>query len=194
MARSSSPTAFPEIVAAATALPDGTVLDGEVLAFRDGRPLPFSALQQRIGRQKQVARKARDVPVVFMTFDVLEHDGRDIRLEPLCAPASKRWLHRPHACRQSASVRTRARRSHATHFCPSRTSQTASRPMRHRDPAGLFAIAVRDWEELSRLRRDSRLHGVEGLMLKRLDSPTASAASAATGGSGRSTPSRWTRC
>ena len=46
---------FPEIVAAASHLPDGTVLDGEVLAFRDDRPLPFSALQQRIGRQKQVA-------------------------------------------------------------------------------------------------------------------------------------------
>jgi DNA ligase-1 len=46
---------FPEITTAATRLPDGTVLDGEVLAFRDGRPLPFSALQQRIGRQKLVA-------------------------------------------------------------------------------------------------------------------------------------------
>ena len=47
---------FPEIAAAASQLPDGTVLDGEVLAFRDERPLPFSALQQRIGRQKQVAQ------------------------------------------------------------------------------------------------------------------------------------------
>ena len=74
---------FPEVIESAAALPDGVVLDGEVLAFRDGRPLPFSALQQRIGRQKQVARKARDVPVVFMTFDVLEHEGRDIRVEPL---------------------------------------------------------------------------------------------------------------
>ena len=74
---------FPEIVAAATHLPDGTVLDGEVLAFRDDRPLPFSALQQRIGRQKQVAQMARAVPVVFMTYDLLEHDGRDIRALPL---------------------------------------------------------------------------------------------------------------
>ena len=55
---------FPEISAAATHLPDGTVLDGEVLGFRDERPLPFSALQQRIGRQKQVAQMARAVPVV----------------------------------------------------------------------------------------------------------------------------------
>ena len=74
---------FPEIVAAATHLPDGTVLDGEVLAFRDDRPLPFSALQQRIGRQKQVAQMARAVPVVFMTYDLLEQHGEDIRPLPL---------------------------------------------------------------------------------------------------------------
>jgi len=74
---------FPEISAAAMRLPDGTVLDGEVLAFRDDRPLPFSALQQRIGRQKQVAQMARAVPVVFMSFDILENGGDDIRSRPL---------------------------------------------------------------------------------------------------------------
>ena len=74
---------FPEITAAATHLPDGTVLDGEVLAFRDERPLLFSALQQRIGRQKQVAQMARAVPVVFMTYDMLEQNGQDIRALPL---------------------------------------------------------------------------------------------------------------
>jgi DNA ligase-1 len=74
---------FPEIAAAATRLPDGTVLDGEVLAFRDDRPLLFSALQQRIGRQKQVAQMARAVPVVFMTYDILEDEGIDIRARPL---------------------------------------------------------------------------------------------------------------
>jgi DNA ligase-1 len=74
---------FPEIVAAASHLPEGTVLDGEVLAFRNGAPLPFSALQQRIGRQKQVERLAREVPVVFMTFDLIEVEGRDLRAEPL---------------------------------------------------------------------------------------------------------------
>ena len=73
---------FPEIAAAASRLPDGTVLDGEVLAFRDERPLPFSALQQRIGRQKQVAQLVRAVPVVFMTYDILEDRGADIRELP----------------------------------------------------------------------------------------------------------------
>ena len=76
---------FPELVAAASHLPDGTVLDGEVLAFRDDRPLPFSALQQRIGRQKQVHQMAREVPVVFMTYDVIELEGRDLREQPLGA-------------------------------------------------------------------------------------------------------------
>ena len=70
---------FPEIAAAATHLADGTVLDGEVLAFRDGRPMPFSALQQRIGRQKQVAQVMRAVPVVFVAYDMLERSGADIR-------------------------------------------------------------------------------------------------------------------
>ena len=74
---------FPEISVAATRLGDGTVLDGEVLAFRDDRPLPFSALQQRIGRQKQVAQMSRAVPVVFMAYDLLEQDGEDIRQRPL---------------------------------------------------------------------------------------------------------------
>ena len=82
-ARSSSPQRFPEIAAAATRLPDGTVLDGEVLAFRDDRPLPFSALQQRIGRHKQVAQMARAVPVVFMAYDLLEERGADARARPL---------------------------------------------------------------------------------------------------------------
>jgi DNA ligase-1 len=74
---------FPEIAAAATHLPDGTVLDGEVLAFQGDRPMPFSALQQRIGRQKQVAQIMRTVPAVFVVYDVLEMDGRDLRDAPL---------------------------------------------------------------------------------------------------------------
>jgi DNA ligase-1 len=76
---------FPEIAAAATHLADGTVLDGEILAFQAGRPLPFAALQQRIGREKQLAQIMRAVPVVLVVYDVLEHAGRDIRGEPLSA-------------------------------------------------------------------------------------------------------------
>ena len=74
---------FPEIVAAASHLPDGTVLDGEVLAFAEEKPMPFSALQQRIGREKQVAQVMRTVPVVFVAYDVLERDGVDARTAPM---------------------------------------------------------------------------------------------------------------
>jgi len=88
---------FPEIAAAATHLPDGTVLDGEVLAFREARPLPFSALQQRIGRQRQLAQIMRAVPVVFMAYDVLEQDGRDLRAEPLCVRRAALMQCVPHA-------------------------------------------------------------------------------------------------
>jgi ATP-dependent DNA ligase len=74
---------FPEIAAAASHLPDGTVLDGEVLAFAEGKPMLFSALQQRIGRERQVAQAMRAVPVVFVAYDVLERDGVDIRSAPM---------------------------------------------------------------------------------------------------------------
>jgi DNA ligase-1 len=127
---------FPEIAAAATRLPDGTVLDGEVLAFRDDRPLPFSALQQRIGRQKLVAQMVRAVPVVFMTYDVLEHEGRDVRGEPL----SWRRAALEDLLREASVLRTSAR------------------------------VHVKDWQELTTLRGESRARGVEGFMLKRLDS------------------------
>jgi DNA ligase-1 len=70
---------FPEIASAARALPPGTVLDGEVLAFGDGRPRPFADLQRRIGRQRRVQEIAGDVPVVFLAYDVLEDHATDIR-------------------------------------------------------------------------------------------------------------------
>jgi DNA ligase 1 len=88
---------FPEIAAAATRLPEGTVLDGEVLAYRDDRPLPFSALQQRIGRQKQVAQMVRTVPVVFMAYDILEDRGEDIRARPLAERRGRLETHLPSA-------------------------------------------------------------------------------------------------
>ncbi len=76
-------TQFPEITAAADGLPDGTVLDGEILAWGDDAPLPFADLQRRIGR-KQVGRKLlADVPCRFMAYDLLESEGEDLRSRPL---------------------------------------------------------------------------------------------------------------
>jgi DNA ligase-1 len=74
---------FPEVETACALLPDGTVLDGELLAWRDGRPLPFSALQRRLNRKTVGRTLLREVPVQFVVYDCLERDGVDVRHEPL---------------------------------------------------------------------------------------------------------------
>jgi DNA ligase-1 len=75
---------FPELEAAATHLADGVVLDGEVLAYRDG-VLPFAVLQTRIGRQKLTPKILSEAPAAFMAYDLLEDGGDDIRARPLSA-------------------------------------------------------------------------------------------------------------
>lgn len=128
---------FPEIAAAAARLPSGTVLDGEVVGFRDNRPMPFLALQQRIGRQRQLAALMRGVPVVFMAFDLVEHGGEDIRQAPLAE-----------------------RRARLEALAGGSDGVLRISP----------AIAASSWTALAAEREQSRSLGVEGLMLKRLDS------------------------
>lgn len=74
---------FPEIAAAATALPDGSVLDGEIVAWGDGAVRPFADLQQRIGRKQVTERILERVPVRFLAYDLLEEHGQDLRALPL---------------------------------------------------------------------------------------------------------------
>lgn len=74
---------FPEVEAAAAALPDGTVLDGELLAWRDDAPLPFAVLQTRIQRKRPGAKVLAEAPVRYVAFDLLEADGVDRREAPL---------------------------------------------------------------------------------------------------------------
>ncbi len=74
---------FPEIEAAAEALPDGVVLDGEIMAWRDGQPLPFAVLQKRIGRKKPGPTTLAKAPVAFLAYDCLECQARDAREAPL---------------------------------------------------------------------------------------------------------------
>jgi DNA ligase-1 len=74
---------FPELLSAAARLPDGTVLDGEVLAFRDGLPMPFSVLQRRIGRKVLGPKILADAPAAFIAYDLLEDAGADVRSLPL---------------------------------------------------------------------------------------------------------------
>jgi DNA ligase 1 len=74
---------FPELEEAAARLPDGVVLDGEVVAYGEGRPLPFSQLQRRIGRKRLTAKVLADAPAAFIAYDVLEAGGEDVRERPL---------------------------------------------------------------------------------------------------------------
>jgi DNA ligase-1 len=73
---------FPEVSGDAGHLPDGTVLDGELLPWNHEGVMPFSELQRRIGR-KSIGRKLlSDVPCLFLAYDLMELDGEDIRQLP----------------------------------------------------------------------------------------------------------------
>ncbi len=74
---------FPEIVTAAADISHDLLLDGEILAHRDGQVLPFFQLQRRLGRKTQGAALLQEVPVVFVAFDLLFLDGADLLLRPL---------------------------------------------------------------------------------------------------------------
>ncbi len=74
---------FPDIAANAAALPDGTVLDGEILAHDGTAPLPFAQLQKRLGRKKPADKTLRDIPCTLYAYDLLEHGGIDLRNRPL---------------------------------------------------------------------------------------------------------------
>ncbi len=70
---------FPEVIAQMQTLPDGTVLDGEILVWKDDAPAPFALLQQRIGRKTLTKKILTEVPVTFMAYDLLEQAGVDVR-------------------------------------------------------------------------------------------------------------------
>ena len=74
---------FPEYHPLADLLPDGTVLDGEILPFADGKPLTFNILQTRIGRKNVTKKILQSAPVCLMAYDILEFEGEDIRQKPL---------------------------------------------------------------------------------------------------------------
>lgn len=74
---------FPEVVEAAEQLAEGTVIDGEILPWKDEAVLPFAALQRRIGRKTLSKKILEEVPAVLMAFDLLEWGGEDVRERPL---------------------------------------------------------------------------------------------------------------
>lgn len=130
---------FPELAQLALQLPEGTVLDGEILAWRDEAPLDFAALQKRLGRKKPGSQVMRESPVIFMAYDLLQWRADDWRSRPL--------VERKQQLREVV--------------------QSAAHPQLRLSPD----VSFDSWQTLADQRQQSRRHSVEGLMLKRRDSP-----------------------
>ena len=96
---------WPEIESAAQLLPDGTVLDGEILAsLGENQVLPFANLQRRIGRKVVSKKLLKEVPVIFQAFDLLQEAGEDIRSLPFSERRERldrllSTIDHPHLCR-----------------------------------------------------------------------------------------------
>ncbi len=132
---------FPEIEAAARALPDDAVIDCELLAWAEGdaHPLPFTALQRRIQRRRPGERLLAEAPARALAYDLLELRGEDLRGRPI-----------------------EARRALLAHLLgPLDNPSLQLSPELHAD----------DWAQAAGLREGARERGVEGLMLKRRGSP-----------------------
>ncbi len=137
---------FPELVQLAMGWPDGTVVDGEILAWDpQGRPLPgsahagrpaaFAVLQQRIGRKALGPKVLAAAPVGYIAYDLLEDQGRDLRPLP----------------------------QHARRAALEAFAQGSGLPL---SPL----LQADGWAAFAAQRADSRELGVEGLMLKHRDS------------------------
>jgi DNA ligase-1 len=124
---------FPEL--AALPLPEGTVVDGEVLVWTGGdAPAPFAELQRRIGRKTLSAKLLAELPAVLLAYDLLELDGVDIRALP---------QHERRALLETLVT-------------------GVARPQLRISPL----VTADNWEGLGELRGESRMRGVEGMMLK----------------------------
>jgi DNA ligase-1 len=147
--------AFPELVAAAEALPAGTVLDGELLAVSAAEAGPltllgFAALSKRAGRRRVPKKILAEIPSVFVAYDLLEQAGEDLRSRPLAE-----------------------RRQRLETLVPDCFAAVLDRSGEAAAPR-LFTSPLVDgdsWAALAARRQESRARGVEGLMLKRRSSP-----------------------
>jgi DNA ligase-1 len=127
---------FPEL--AALALPEGTVVDGEVLVWLDSdAPAPFAELQRRIGRKTLSAKLLAELPAVLLAYDLLELDGVDLRTLP---------QHERRALLETLVT-------------------GVAKPQLRISPL----VTADTWDDLGKLRAESRARGVEGMMLKARD-------------------------
>lgn len=132
---------FPELSEAGKLLPDGTVLDGEVLPLgAEGRALPFAELQRRIGRKKLGPKILREVPAYLIAYDLLEEAGEDLRELPL------------------AERRERLRSLLAGLVGTDRLRLSPT-------------VGAESWAQMAERKAAARDEEAEGLMLKRRDSP-----------------------
>ncbi|MEO5948273.1 MAG: ATP-dependent DNA ligase [Chitinophagaceae bacterium] len=126
---------FPEYNFLKEALPDGTVLDGEIIVADGSKPLPFALMQTRIGRKNISKKILEQAPVSFFVYDILEYEGEDYRNIPL-----------------------QQRRQKLEEIVQ----------LAHTDKLQLSPIIhCNNWDELAKLRQQSREHYAEGFMLKR---------------------------
>ena len=144
---------FPELGTLIHGLPDGTVIDGEIVVWKSAQPdtedafnphspsapavQPFALLQQRIGRKTLSKKILSDVPVVILAYDLLEWAGED-------------WRNHPQAQRRAQLEQVIAR---------------CNQPVLLASPL----LTGDDWSDLARQREASRRRGVEGMMLKARD-------------------------
>jgi len=167
---------FPELPPALAGVPKDAVLDGEIVAWSPcgadtlvrpaerssagGRALPFSTLQQRLGRKKVSHKTMRDIPVAFMVFDVLYADGELLLDRSLCERAQ--ILDELLAAPRTAIVRQFEPQSRLAFEDPVEHSHAAVL----RVPVAKATTA----EDLETLFTAARERGNEGLMIKDLDS------------------------
>ena len=150
---------YPELAELGTRLPDGTVIDGEILPWRDGGVLTFAQLQRRIGRKTIGKKLLSDVPVILMAYDLLEWQARDIRTLPLTERRER--LDALVAEMENAELRienTSASDLNSSFFILNSHLQLSP------------TVAGDSWDDLASARERSRTLNAEGLMLKRRSS------------------------
>ncbi len=159
---------FPELEREAECLADGTVLDGEIVGYRDGEILPFSQLQKRIGRRQLGKKILQEVPVAFLMFDLLELAGRDVREEML--QTRRGWLEQLHSELSSRwEVQLDVQEQGTLLGKIEDAGQSAEKSGMHFLLPPL--VSAGNWGELVEIRGQSREAKAEGLMLKRRESP-----------------------
>ncbi|MGC2621373.1 MAG: ATP-dependent DNA ligase [Acidobacteriaceae bacterium] len=154
---------FPELTEAFATINESAILDGEILAWNPAthRALPFSALQQRLGRKRVPLALRREVPVVLIVFDILYRDGELLLEQPL---AERRRHLEEFAARWSSATAASHSNSQPNLF-ESQTEQAY--------PRLIVANATRlsTAAQLDQAYTDARARGNEGVMIKSLASP-----------------------